>query len=100
MEHLNVPWDLFDVLFLGTTAWNSDRRPPTWHVRPEHVAFGVHCGRVNSLKRLRYAASIGCQSADGTFLAYGPDRNLPVLLGWLHTLHAPTPASTPWETTS
>ncbi len=64
------------------------------------MAFGVHCGRVNSLKRLRYAASIGCQSADGTFLAYGPDRNLPVLLGWLHTLHAPTPASTPWETTS
>jgi len=45
-------------------------------------------------------ASVGGQSAHGTFLAFGPDRNLPVLLGWLHTFHAPTAASTPWETTS
>jgi hypothetical protein len=35
------------------------------------------------LKRLRPAASIGCDSVDGTLLAYGPDRNLPELLGWL-----------------
>jgi hypothetical protein len=35
------------------------------------------------LRRLRYATSIGCHSADGTFLAFGPDRNLPRLLGWL-----------------
>jgi len=42
--------------------------------------------RVNSLRRLRHAAAIGCESADGTFLAYGPDRNLPTLLGWLQTV--------------
>jgi hypothetical protein len=24
--------------------------------------------------------------ADGTYLAYGPDRNLPTLLGWLAAL--------------
>ena len=23
---------------------------------------------------------------DGTYLAYGPDRNLPTLLGWLRTV--------------
>jgi hypothetical protein len=30
---------------------------------------------------LRYAASIGCDSADGTYLAFGPERNLSRLLG-------------------
>ena len=43
----------------------------------------VHMGRVNSLKRLQYAAAIGCDSADGTYLTFGPAKNLPRLLGWL-----------------
>jgi hypothetical protein len=30
----------------------------------------THMGRVNSERRLRYAALIGCQSADGTYLAF------------------------------
>jgi hypothetical protein len=42
----------------------------------------VHCGRVNSWKRLAYAESIGCTSADGTYLTFGPEINLPKLLGW------------------
>lgn len=46
-------------------------------------------GRVNSLRRLHYAVSIGCDSVDGTYLAHGPDTNLPRLLGWLRTLDAP-----------
>jgi hypothetical protein len=41
------------------------------------------------LKRLRYAATIGCDSVDGTYLAYGPSRNLPNLLGWLADLNRP-----------
>lgn len=44
----------------------------------------VHMGRVNTLRRLRYAALIGCDSVDGTTLAWGPDRNLPSLLRWIH----------------
>lgn len=47
----------------------------------------VHMGRVNTLRRLRYAALIGCDSVDGTTLAWGPDRNLPQLLRWLHPDH-------------
>ena len=48
----------------------------------------VHVGRVNSRKRLRYSASIGADSADGTYLVYGarrglPNINLPKLLGRL-----------------
>lgn len=100
LEHLPVPWDTFDVLFLGgTTAWKLGPAALDLTAQARRRGLAVHMGRVNSLKRLRYAASIGCGSVDGTHLAYGPDRNLPVLLGWLRTLHAPTPASTPWETT-
>jgi len=43
----------------------------------------VHMGRVNSLKRLRLAKSVGCKSADGTYLVFGPNRNLPKLLSWV-----------------
>lgn len=43
----------------------------------------VHCGRVNGKARLAAAMAMGCASADGTFLAFGPDRNLPQLLRWL-----------------
>jgi hypothetical protein len=56
LEELTVPWDDFDVLFIG---------------------------RVNSLKRYRYADAIGCDSVDGTFLVFGPDKNLPKLLSWI-----------------
>jgi hypothetical protein len=40
-------------------------------------------GRVNSLKRLRYAAEIGCATADGTFVAFAPDINLQRCLTWV-----------------
>lgn len=35
-----------------------------------------HMGRVNSLKRLRYAWNIGCDTADGTVLAFDPQRSI------------------------
>jgi hypothetical protein len=49
---------------------------------------------VNSLRRLRHAAAIGCHSVDGTYLAYGPDRNLPTLLRWLAIIKHTPPAGT------
>lgn len=46
-------------------------------------------GRVNSRRRLHYAASIGCTSADGIYLAFAPDKNLPQLMAWLDTVDNP-----------
>jgi len=88
-----VPWDFLDVLFLGgTTAWKLGPAAAGLTAQARRRGLAVHMGRVNSLTRLRYAASIGCHSVDGTYLAYGPDRNLPVLLRWLSVIHAPHPA--------
>ena len=44
-------------------------------------------GRVNSRRRLRIAQAFGCTSCDGTYLAFGPDTNLPRLLTWMNELH-------------
>ena len=54
-----------------------------------------HMGRVNSLRRLRLAAQDGYDSVDGTFLAYGPDKNLPRLLTYLRLADQPTLFSRP-----
>jgi hypothetical protein len=83
-ESLPVPWDEFDVLFIGgSTAWKLG--PQARRLLAEAKAHGkhVHMGRVNSERRYEYARAIGCDSADGTYLTYGPDKNLPQLLAWL-----------------
>lgn len=87
-EHIPMPWDEFDVLFLaGDTAWKLG--PAAQRLAAEAASHGksVHMGRVNSLRRLRIAAWFGCASADGTYLAYGPDINLRRLEGWLREIH-------------
>jgi hypothetical protein len=43
-------------------------------------------GRVNSLDRLRGAVGIGCDSADGTLLRFGPEVNWPRIKWWLDHL--------------
>lgn len=49
----------------------------------------IHMGRVNSMKRLLYAHSIGCHSADGTYVSFGPQVNLPKVCSWLDRVHQP-----------
>ncbi len=79
-----VPWDSFDVLFIGgTTEWKLGQAAREIVAEAKARGKRVHMGRVNSEKRLRYAAAIGCDSVDGTFLTFGPDVNLPRLLTWL-----------------
>lgn len=86
LEHLPVPWDAFDVLFIGgTTAWKLG---PAWALVREAKLRGkyVHVGRVNSLRRVLACQTAGVDSTDGTFVAFGPDKRYPELLGWLDTL--------------
>jgi hypothetical protein len=87
-EDMTLPWGDFDVLFLGgDTPWKLGPHARTLTEQARERGKHVHMGRVNSLRRLRYADAIGCHSADGTFLAFGPDRNLPELLGWLRAVN-------------
>jgi hypothetical protein len=90
-EHVGVPWDEFDVLFIGgDTEWKLGPHARALVAEAGRRGKWVHMGRVNSARRYRYARGIGCDSADGTFLAFGPDRNLPQLLGWVRQAGHPT----------
>lgn len=83
LEDIPVPWDAFDVLFIGgSTSWKlgADAR----HLVGVAKGLGksVHMGRVNSERRYSYALNIGCDSVDGTYLTFGPTQNLPNVLAW------------------
>ncbi len=111
LEHLTVPWDDFDVLFIGGSPEcrpcayvrpigefqrkhcpHCNRKLAEWklgihaaHLVIEARRHGkwVHMGRVNSRRRYRYASVMGCDSADGTYLVHGATKNLPTLLSWV-----------------
>ncbi|MFJ1961847.1 hypothetical protein [Streptomyces massasporeus] len=51
---------------MRSRRWELTR--PMWMARPRSRAFG-------------------CTSCDGTYLAFGPDTNLPRLLAWMNELH-------------
>lgn len=91
----SLPWAAFDTLFIGgddAFKLGADARLVVDEARGR--GKWVHMGRVNSAVRFRYAEYIGCDSADGTYLAHGPDENLPKLLGWLTVAHRQSPL---WE---
>ena len=83
MEDMPVPWDEFDALFIGgSTEWKLGPEAAVLADEARGRGKWVHMGRVNSRKRLKYAESIGCDSADGTYLTFGPSVNLPRLARW------------------
>jgi hypothetical protein len=82
-EDTGLPWDEFDVLFLGgDDAYKLGEHVAELVNLARSHGKGVHAGRVNSRKRFAYFRDLGCDSADGTFLAFGPDVNLDECLSW------------------
>ena len=85
-EEETTPWDDLDVLFVGGTTEFKFRGGRDAVYAAKRRGKQAHMGRVNSLARLAAAAAIGCDSADGTFLRFGPDVNTPRLFAWLEQL--------------
>lgn len=85
----DVPWPDVDAVFVGG--------PDDWHrgdavlaivAEARRRGLWAHRGRVNSLRRLRDSQARGFHSADGTFAAFGPDRNIPRIASWLSALRS------------
>lgn len=90
LENMTVPWDAFDVLFIGgSTEWKLGPAAAALSREAKQKGKWVHMGRVNSLGRMRHAMLTGCDSVDGTFIAFGPDQNLPKVLGWVRDVTQP-----------
>ena len=82
------PWDEFDALFIGgSTEFKLSHQARDLVDAANARGKWTHMGRVNSETRLRTAAMWGCNSADGTFLKFAPDTNVPRLLAWLDSLN-------------
>lgn len=63
----DVPWSRIACLFIGgTTAYKLGPMAAACVLEAKKRGIWVHMGRVNSLKRVAYAKSIGCDSFDGT----------------------------------
>lgn len=79
-----VPWHLVDCLFLGgSTEWKIGPGAAACVARARAQGKLTHMGRVNSGVRMRIAQDFGCDTVDGTFLAFGPTKNLPRLISWI-----------------
>lgn len=83
-----TPWDEFDAIFIGGSTEFKFRGGREAVRAAKKRKKWAHMGRVNSFERLRAAKSIGCDSADGTYLRFGPDINVPKLLRWLDILNS------------
>ena len=63
-----IDWSLVDAVFLGgSTAWKLCAGAAQLAAAAKAQGAHVHMGRVNSGRRLAYAQSLGCDTADGTF---------------------------------
>jgi hypothetical protein len=86
----NVPWDELDVLFIGgTTSFKQGFGSGLLALKAKERGKWVHVGRVNSFKRLSYWADVA-DSADGTFLTFGPQKNAPRVKAWVEALRRGT----------
>lgn len=84
MHPEDVPWNDIDALFVGgTTEWKTGQDSAAICAAARQRGLWVHMGRVNSEQRIKAAQTMGCDSADGTFLKYGPDVLWPRLRHWL-----------------
>lgn len=79
--------DMADALFIG----GSTEFKLSYFVRDvveEYRHKWVHMGRVNSMKRIAYAHSIGCKSVDGTCYSRFPNTYIPKHLDFASKLGA------------
>lgn len=87
-----IPWDKMDVLFIGgSTEWKigegieDERGWINIFREANRRGIPIHIGRVNSGERLHLAEyGLGASSVDGTYLAFGPKKNLPNVETWLN----------------
>lgn len=84
MEDCEIPWASFEVLFIGgSTEWKMSRAAMDLVAEAQARGVSTHMGRVNTRRRLLYAHAHGIDSVDGTYLSFGPGKNLPTLINWL-----------------
>jgi len=77
-EHLPVPWEHFQALFVGgSTTWKLGPHAATLIRQAKQRGKWVHVGRVNTVRRITWFKSIEVDSIDGTGFARFTRARLP-----------------------
>jgi hypothetical protein len=74
VEDVGVPWLECDAVFIGGST--DFKIGPTARMcvrEAQRLGKWVHMGRVNTMRRMRYAQSLGVDSVDGSGFARFPD---------------------------
>lgn len=75
VEDVGVPWLECDAIFIGgTTEFKLGPTARMCALEAKRQRKWLHMGRVNTLRRMRYAQHIGCDSIDGSSFARFPDQ--------------------------
>ena len=78
LESLEIPWDKFEAYFIGgTDKWKLSEGSYQIAQEAKRRSKWVHMGRVNSLRRIRYAQIWGCDSIDGSGFSRFPEQKIP-----------------------
>lgn len=81
----SVDWDSFDVLFVGGTDEYKLGEEVVFIIKyAKAIGKWVHVGRVNSRSRYEYFKSLNCDSADGTYVVFGPIINICNVRSWVY----------------
>jgi hypothetical protein len=84
-----VPWGRAEALFVGgTTEFKLGASARGLVAEAKRRGLWAHMGRVNSCRRIRYAARIGVDSVDGTAYSRNPEVKLAVALRCLRAVDA------------
>ena len=75
-----IPWDYIEALFIGgDTDFKLSRFARDMAAVGRWMGKWIHMGRVNGLRRLRYAVDIGCHSCDGSSMGrFAEDKLIPM----------------------
>jgi hypothetical protein len=85
----SIPWGELGAVFIGgSTEFKLSNQARDIVQYAKSKSLHVHMGRVNSFRRFRYAQSIGVDTVDGTYIAFGPDINAPIVLRWSAQLNS------------
>jgi hypothetical protein len=69
-EHLPIPWDDIDAVFIGgTTSWKCSAHAEHIIRAAKALEKWVHIGRVNGPERFTHFDKLGADSCDGTGIA-------------------------------
>ena len=89
-EDLELPQNIRCLFVGGTTKWKLSRAALSVIDEAKRRGCTVHMGRVNSLKRIRYAYRIGCDSIDDSGVSRFPQKYLKPYLEFIESEYLQT----------